>query len=784
MRRFTVTLILTISFMHRTTKYYYMIGTQKLLLFFVSLLFFLFTNGQVSSKHNLEFSYLANRWDEAMPMGNGMLGVLVWQKNENLRLSLDRADLWDERKALDLSQFNFKWVENQVIKKDYGPVQKLGDWPYDRSPYPTKLPAAAMEFDIHNLGRVISNTLDIKTAFNTIKFESGVTCNIYIHAKQNIGYFAFENLNAGKVEDYIVSLKPKLVVHHYNSELETVNDNSHAGAGLQKLGYAKGTVVQTPNTITYRQPTYNGQFYEIKIQWKKFPGNKVIGSWVIENNKPAIQPVLITTAKEPTGWNTHRQWWNDFWSNSSITLPDTLLEKQYYLDMYKLGATARKGAPAITLQAVWTADNGSLPPWKGDFHNDLNTQLSYWPAYTGNRLKESATFTDWLWKIRPKNLNYTKQYFGVDGLNVPGVATISGEPMGGWIQYSLSPTVVAWCAQHFYWQWKYTMDDQFLKTRAYTYLHEGATYLENITRLINGVRVLPLSSSPEYNDNDISAWFLKWSNFDLALAKFLFTSASEVALAIGKKEESTHWHTILKQLPDYEVNETGFTIAPGQNLNESHRHMSQYMAIYPLALLDYNKAADKILIDNSLKRIEEKGTRGWVGYSFSWMACLYARAYQADSAVKHLRIFSTNFCSPNSFHLNGDQKGGQYAAGTYRPFTLEGNFAFAQGIHELLLQSRMGYVDVFPAVPKSWSDVSFDKLRTEGAFIISANIKNGVPAIVKVVSEKGGRLNIKLPFKTWLSKSLPQSAFKTNDTGIVSVNLKKGQTIIFENGYE
>src|SRR5690606_12529157 len=101
-----------------------------------------------------------------------------------------------------------------------------------------------------------------------------------------------------------------------------------------------------------------------------------------------------------------------------------------------------------------------------------------------------------------------------------------------------------------------------------------------------------------------------------------------------------HWQNVLNQLPDYEVNETGFTVAPGQNLNSSHRHMSQYMAIYPLALLDMNNADDKIVIENSLRRIEEMGSRGWVGYSFSWMASLYARAYEADNAVKQLQLFA------------------------------------------------------------------------------------------------------------------------------------------------
>jgi alpha-L-fucosidase 2 len=102
------------------------------------------------------------------------------------------------------------------------------------------------------------------------------------------------------------------------------------------------------------------------------------------------------------------------------------------------------------------------------------------------------------------------------------------------------------------------------------------------------------------------------------------------------------------------------------------------MAVYPLALLDVNRPKDKEIVDKSIQHIEKLGTRAWVSYSFTWMSTLYARAYQAEKAVKQLQIFASNFCSPNSFHLNGDQKGGQYSGFTYRPFTLEGNFAFAQ----------------------------------------------------------------------------------------------------------
>jgi alpha-L-fucosidase 2 len=753
-----------------------MIKTFVVRLLFTVLFFpLLFASAQTAATHNLVFDHLADKWDGAMPLGNGMLGALIWKKDDRLRLSLDRADLWDERKALDLSKFNYKWVEEQVLKKDYAPVQRLGDDPYNEV-YPTKLPAAAMEFDISSFGKVISNELDIKTALNTVKFENGIAFNCYIHATEPYGCFSFENIPSAQMQSAITAIRPNLIVHNYNNgKSEKDTKDKYATEGLEKLGYAKGTVTKTGNSILYHQPTYNGHYYEVLLQWQQVGDNKLTGRWTVVNDQSAA---LTNLNNETTAaaWQSHIKWWQHFWAQSSISIPDTVLEKQYYLDEYKLGSVARKGAPAITLQAVWTADNGSLPPWKGDFHNDLNTQLSYWSSYTGNHLEEAATYTDWLWKIRAKNIAFTKQYFGVDGLNVPGVVTLGGEPTGGWIQYALSPMVGAWCAQYFYWQWQYSMDDDFLKNKAYPYIHDVATYLENITRLKDGVRKLPLSSSPEYNDNDISAWFLNWSNFDLSLAKFLLTAATEVANATGKKAEADHWQQVLAQLPDYEINETGFTVAPGQNLNESHRHMSQYMAIYPLALLDINKPADKVVIDNSLHRLQQMGTTAWCGYSFTWMSCLYARTYHADSAVKQLKIFASNFCSPNSFHLNGDQKGGQYSSNTSRPFTLEGNFAFAQSVHELLLQSRNGYIEVFPAIPDSWKDVSFNNLRAAGGFLISASKRNGEINSINIKATADGLLKVKLPQGV---KLISQAKTISIENGISTIKVKKNETVVF-----
>lgn len=726
-----------------------------------------FSIAQTVKTHNLSFDQLAKQWDEAIPLGNGMIGALVWQKDNTLRFSLDRADLWDERKAFQIEEHNFQWVEQHVKSNNYSPVHQWGDRPYDASPYPTKLPAAALTFDLSALGNVTKNNLDIHNATHTITFDNGTLFKSFVHATEPVGYFLIEGPQAKQAA-------PTLIPHQYQAKQEKENTASVvSGQSLTRLGYQGGQTTTKPFQQRIHQTTYDGKYFEVLLEWKEISDTKIVGTWTISNNTKA------TLAKDisPSFINSHQLWWKNYWSKSSLSIPDPLLERQYYLEMYKLGAVARQGAPAITLQAVWTADNGGLPPWKGDFHNDLNTQLSYWPAYTANRLAEAKTFTDWLWKVRPENLKYTKQYFGVDGLNIPGVLTLNGYPMGGWIQYSLSPTVSAWTAQHFYWQWKYSMDEGFLKQQAYPYIIEAAEFLKNITHVREGKRYLPLSSSPEYNDNSIKAWFGNWTNFDLGLAHFLFNAAAEVSTVMGKKADANNWLSLQKELPDYAADQTGMLVAVNTPMEHSHRHMSPYMAIYPLSTLDINKEEDKDLIIRSLDHLEKLGTKAWVGYSFSWMACLHARAKQSEQAVTNLQRFASNFCSINSFHVNGDQKGGEYSGFTYRPFTLEGNFAFAQGVHELLIQSKTDYVELFPAIPSNWKNISFEDLRTNGGFLISAPLKEGKLDFIKIKATHGGTLRLKYDALSTL-KNKKQKVAKQGD--LFTVTMKKGEVIVLQ----
>ena len=724
------------------------------------------------SESDLVFTGLARSWDEAMPLGNATVGALVWQRDSSLRLSLDRTDLWDLRPVDSLSgdNFRFSWVKEHIRTKDYLPVQKKLDWPYDMNPAPSKIPGAAIEFPLEKIGAPTQVRLYLNNALCEANWADGTQMQTFVHATEPVGWFVFRNLRT--------PIEPSILTPVYNKTKPDGSLDPVAGQDLHRLGYQQGETVREGNRITYHQKGYGDFWYDVVVCWKQ-EGETLYGTWSVtsslsgEKAAEKVEAALQRGLKQD--YQAHLEYWNKYWAQSSVTLPDSILQKQYQNEMYKFASTTREHSYPISLQAVWTADNGKLPPWKGDYHHDLNTQLSYWPAYTGNHLTEGMGYLNTLWNQRDTYKRYTRQYFGTEGMNIPGVCTLTGEPMGGWIQYSMSQTVAAWLAQHFYLHWKYSADRTFLKERAYPFLKDVAIYLEQVSEVTpEGVRKLEFSSSPEVFDNSLQAWFSDMTNYDLAMMHFLFKAAAELAHELNLTDESSHWVALEAQLPDYDVDEEGcLTFAKGYPYNESHRHFSHAMAIHPMGLIDWSDGEkSQHIIRATLKRLDEVGPDYWTGYSYSWLANMKARAFDGKGAAQALRTFAECFCLKNTFHANGDQTKSGKSRFTYRPFTLEGNFAFASGIQEMLLQSHTGTIRIFPALPEEWKDVSFEGLRAMGAFLVSAQMEGGEITRVRIYSEKGGMLKIARP-----GTLKPDKNYTLSGPDILNIDTQAGEWI-------
>ncbi len=714
------------------------------------------------SDSDLNFKELSKTWDEAIPLGNAEIGELIWEKEGKLRLSLDHSDLWDLRPSSIITEqgnFSYKWVQERVNAGDLTSIDDKINIPYGYEAVPTKIPCAAIEFPIESFGKVSYSRLYLLDAVCITKWESGESLETFVNASEPVGWFIFRGL---KNDDFV----PQIDTPDYNTHIEK-SVEGHSNIDLMALGYEQGEISSKENTILYHQKGSGDFSYDVAITWKR-SNDTMYGTWSVCSSIKGGDAAKLAKDALNKGYkasrNQHARYWDSFWNASSVSLPDTILQHQYDMEMYKLGSASRENSRPISLQAIWTADNGLLPPWKGDYHNDLNTQLCYWPVYRGNHLSEGLAFLNTLWNQRETYRKYTSDFFGVNGIIVPGVMDLLGRPMGGWPQYSFSPTAGAWCAHHFYLHWKYSADNDFLRDRAYPFMKDVAVALDELSiKDSSGKRGLPLSTSPEIYECGEKAWFRTITNYDLALMRFTFGAAAEMASVLGLDDDAGRWSKCLGEMPQFDIDEdSSMTFAHGFPYNVSHRHLSHAMAIYPLGLLDVNDGIEtEKIINSTIKNIDKYGPDYWCGYTYSWLGNMKARALDGDGAADNLRVFSKCFCLKNSFHVNGDQTATGKSLFTYRPFTLEGNFAFASAIQEMLIQSHTGIVRIFPALPSSWKDVSFSKLRTRGAFLVSARMEKGKVVSAEIFSEKGGKVDVNLP----------------GDTTVLHFDTKPGQTI-------
>ena len=708
-------------------------------------------------------------WDEAVPLGNGLMGGLLWGEGSTLRLSLDRGDLWDERPAdgMQWELFTYENLIKHARARDMDYVIRVFDRAY-RDTHPTKIPAGRIEFDLGEAASLKSFRLDLSSATGSATLADGRTIEVFFSAVQQVAL-----LRVPGTAPKTVSLMPP--------------------ASLEKLQYPKPTPGKDGSLQWFEQTAADGLRFVVAIGRRSVDG-ATLYAVTVTSTKDSPDPVALAKTRIDAALEArftairaeHEAWWKTFWSKSALFIPEPHILRHYYLVRYFYGAASRRGAPPMPLQGVWTADSGSLPPWKGDYHNDLNTQMTYMGYQGAGNFDEGACYLDFLWDRLPRFRRFAREFYGTEGAAAPGVMTLAGEPLAGWVMYSLSPTMSAWSAHLFYLHWRYTMDDDFLRRRAYPWCSEVGQCMKELLRPDeNGLLVLPLSSSPEIFGNSGRAWLRPNSNYDLMCLRMLFLSLAEMADALDLVSDATQWKALSEQLGPYHLRDDGtLKLCANEDLTESHRHLSNLMALHPFNLINaHGPQRDRQVIDATLGEWNKLGTLAWTGYSFSWMSALQARVGRAEEAVRYLDIFAKAFILPNGFHVNGDQTRSGFANATYRPFTLEGNFLAMNAVHEMLLQSwsptpgerDTEVIRVFPAVAWRWHEARFEDLRGEGDVRVSAKRKNNATTWISLTAGRDATVRLWDNFGGRTPKWSDKNVRKVGD--IFVATLKKGQTI-------
>lgn len=718
----------------------------------------------------LHFDKTIMNWDEALPLGNGDIGCLIWNSSDKLRFSLDKGGIWDCSNPPE-SQNNFTYADilDCVKRGKQGKLYKKYDACYHK-PTPTKLPAGKLILDLGVKENIISD-LDFNTAQAELTIGE-ISVKSFIHAQNNYGLIkinktginlTIDNPKYGKIKRLSVKFPSKGTVQ-----------------SLKNLHYPDAEFFnETVDGINYQyfiQPTNDG-FYGIVTAKYEYDNKTLIAYSVGVSKDKGFAEICKSTVKSAiekgydNTYTEHKKWWDEYWSKSSIALPDKLLEKQWYLNNYLLACCSRKHKFPMPLQGVWTADNGSLPPWKGDYHHDLNTQMSYTSYLKANRLEQGECFIDYLLDMADAGRKFAKSFYNAEGLCLPSVMDIEGHALGGWCQYSLSPTNQLWLCQIMARYYFFTMDKEYLN-KIYPYMQEVGKFLLSILEKKNGVYKLPLSTSPEIHDNTKKAWLSPNSNYDLALMRCFAEDMIRISRMQGDSETAEEWQKHLEKFEPLAVNKNGvLMLSPDESPYCSHRHHSHCMSIYPLRTLEYTTVKNKKIIDCTIRDLEKHGISEWVGYSVGWMAQLYIIQGNGEKACRLLHDFFNYNCTDNGFHINGDFKRKTDFNMKYRLFTLEGNFIATDAIQEMLLFSEWGKIKLFPAIPSNWTDAEFENFRAYGGLLISSKMTDGRISYLKIKATADCTFTIENDL------SHLNCSIKAND--IKNITLNKNDEIVF-----
>ena len=542
--------------------------------------------------------------------------------------------MWDERPAGEKEWWKtrtFAKAAELVAKQDFDTVTRWWDSPYN-GVTPTKLPAGRLEITLDAAQTVERFELNLATAEGIAHFAGGQRLEAFFSAAEPVALLRIPGPGPQAVNLIPAGAKP-----------QGGDAGPSSGGAVSQLGYPPAQHGSDDTAKWYVQEAADGLQYCACVASRRV-GDETLLAVAVTSTNDAVD--LLGLARKrcaealAKGYEEMRKphvvWWETFWNRSSITLPaaELAISRQYHLVQYFYGAASRRGAPPMPLQGVWTADNGGLPPWKGDYHNDLNTQMTYIAYQSAGHFDEGLSYLDYLWDRRQVFADFARDFYGAPGLACPGVMSLAGQPLGGWGQYSLSPTMSAWSAHLFYLHWRYTADDTFLRDRAYPWCSAvGACMLSLLKPGPHGCWKLPLSSSPEIYDNSPRAWLEPNSNYDLMCLKMLFLSLQEMADACGHPEEAKKWAAAAAALGDFHSDASGLLLVDAKTaLPDSHRHLSNIIGLYPFNLITCEGGAqDAQRIQASLAQWDKLGTANWCGYSFSWMSCLRSRVGDARS---------------------------------------------------------------------------------------------------------------------------------------------------------